>query len=498
MPDYDAVIVGSGAGGGEMAFRLSTAGKKVAIIEAGPSYNTDQFTRFELEAYRNLWWEPRFTSNYELSGGKIRHEVALGMGRCVGGGTTIFTAVAYRAFSENIEEWGKATGIVNEGGLPLSLPDLVPSYEKVERETNVKKYTDWDTGVQVLQKGFTKLGFPLEPVDAFINQDCDHSGCLFGCPTGAKRGSLVCYVIPSLYLGAEIFPNSYVTEVLLRKSDAGGMKVEAYGVKVRDSTGNFRTITGKVVVLAAGALETPQILMRSRVPERVGYTQSSKQIGRNLAVNTATLCIGKFGEVLNNWEMHPLSAHLARFALQRNGGYLLEASEVMEGPLGLSEVIVDHEGAAMIGHELTDTMRDYKRMAGIFINVHDGNDGAVLMEEGPDAPPPKLFKPVTESDLERLGKARRLAREAMMAAGATETYDTILLSHHVQGTCRMGEDRRASVVNSRGELHDVAKLFVSDGSLIPSVIDVNPSLTIYALADRVASYLLSPRCGYLS
>jgi choline dehydrogenase-like flavoprotein len=496
LHDYDAVIVGSGAGGGEMAFRLASAGKKVAIIEAGGSYNTDEFTRFELQAYRNLWWEPRFTSNFELSGGRLRHEVALGMGRCVGGSTTIFTAVAYRAFPENIAQWSRVTGPVNEDGQPLSISDLVPSYEKVERETSVKKYTDWDLGVQTLQRGFTKLGFPMEPVDAFINQDCDHSGCLFGCPTGAKRGSLVSYVIPALYLGAEVFPNCFVTEVLMRRSQASGREVEAYGVKYTDAKGATKTMTGKVVVLAAGALETPQVLMRSRLPEVVGYTDSSKQIGRNLAANTATLVIGLFEEVLNNWEMHPLSAHLANFALEKDGGYLLEASEVMEGPLGLSEVLVDKDGVALIGKGLSAAMKEYKRMAGVFINIHDSNDGAVVMDEGLDAPSARLFKPVTDSDLGRLEKARALAREAMMAAGARETFNTILLSHHVQGTCRMGEDRRASVVDSRGELHDVARLFVADGSLIPSVIDVNPSLTIYAIADRVASYLNSERCGY--
>lgn len=498
MYDYDAVIVGSGAGGGEMAFRLANAGKKVAIIEAGGSYTASEFTRFEIQAYRNLWWEPRFTSNFELSGGKLRPEVALGMGRCVGGSTTIFTAIAYRAFPENIAEWSKETGPVNEDGLPLSMADLVPSYEKVERETSVKKYTDWELGVQTLQRGFTKLGLPLQPVDAFINQDCDHSGCLFGCPTDAKRGSLVSYVIPALYLGAEVFPNCHVTEVLMRRSEAGGKEMEAYGVKLTDSSGTTKTMTGKVVVLAAGALETPQVFMRSRLPEVVGYTDSSKQIGKNLAANTATLVIGRFEEVLNNWEMHPLSAHLSDFALEKDGGFLLEASEVMEGPLGLSEVLVDGEGVAMVGKPLNAAMKEYKRMAGIFINIHDSNDGAVVMDEGPDAPPAKLFKPVTDSDLGRLAKARGLAREGMAAAGAIETYDTILLSHHVQGTCRMGEDRRASVVDSRGELHDVARLFVSDGSLIPSVVDVNPSLTIYALADRVARHLLSEKCGYLS
>jgi|ECHhosMinimDraft_1075155.scaffolds.fasta_scaffold00260_11 choline dehydrogenase-like flavoprotein len=491
MADFDAVIVGSGAGGGALAYRLARAGKKVLIIEAGGFYNTNDFTWFELQAYRRLWWQERFTSNFKISGGILRDEVALGMGRCVGGSTTIFTAVAQRALPENIDSWYTETKVVNELGEPISLRDLIPSYELIENETGVTKYLNWDKGVLKLQEGFTKIGFPLEPVNAYINPvNCDHSGCLFGCPTGAKRGSLLAYVIPALYEGAELYTNTYVDRVLVRRVpvDSEGRTLEAYGVEYTDAQGNRGRVSAKIVVLSAGALETPQILLRSNIPELAGHTSSAEQIGRNLAANTATLVFGLFEEKLNNWEMHPLSAHLTQFASEKKGGFLLEMSEVMEGPLGFSEVVTDEEGVPLIGEKLTSIMKHYSRVAGVFISVHDDNNGRVALDEkGKEI----FYKPVTNEDLYRLSKAKELAKEGMAAAGAREFYGSIYISHHVQGTCRMGEDKRVSVTNSNCETHDVAKLFVCDGSLIPRVLDANPSLTIYALADRLSRHLLS-------
>jgi choline dehydrogenase-like flavoprotein len=497
MYDYDAIIVGSGAAGGALAYKLCNSGRKVALFEMGGAYSTGDFTRFELTAYRNLWSEPKLTSNFELTGGKLKKEVALGMGVCVGGSTTIFTAVAQRAFPENIARWYKGTKVVNEEKQPISIDDLEENYRTVERETSVKPYTDWDKGVQLLSSGFSKIGIKIEPVNAYITQECDHSGCLFGCPTGAKKGSLLAYIIPALYNGLELHANCFVKEVLFRKKeDEDGRKIEAYGVRYVDKNGNERKATSKVVILSAGALETPLILFRSNYAEKVGYSKSSEQVGKNLAANTAMVLFGVFDEVLNNWDIHPLSAHLTDFALEEKGGFLLEMSETMEGPLGFSEVVTDESGIPLVGERLQKAVKNYKRVAGIFINIHDSNDGAITWNRVKNES--VYFKPITLEDENRFEKAVSLSKEAMNAAGAKEFYRSVYLSHHVQGTCRIGEDREKSVANSNFESHDCARLFICDGSSIPSVLDINPSLTIYALADRLAKYLNSERCKYLT
>ena len=132
---------------------------------------------------------------------------------------------------------------------------------------------------------------------------------------------------------------------------------------------------------------------------------------------------------------------------------------------------------------------DYKHYAGIFINIHDENNGRVFRD--PETHQEKFYKPVTGSDKSRFKAARSLCREGLEASGAAGILDTGYISHHVQGSCRMGEDPTRSVTDSNCESHDVSGLYVADASLIPSVIDVNPSLTIMALSRRLGNHLIS-------
>ncbi len=484
--DYDAIIIGSGAGGGPIAWQLTQEGKKVAIIEAGGFYTTSDFNRFELLALRNLWWKPRWTSNYEIG---LKDEIALGMGHCVGGSTTIFTAVAHRMPEWNYKEWFQASGLRNEEGEIFSQKDMEPYYDQVEKDTSVREYKEWDDGLKKIERGFQKIGHPFHPVRAYINLQCEQSGCLFGCPTEAKRGTLVCYIIPSVLMGAEIFYNSRVTRILFSQANENGSdKPGVKGIEFVNDKGKIKRLESKIVIVAAGALNTPNLLLDSGIEQVSDYSPSSKQIGQNFGANTATIVFGKFDEVLNDWLLHPLSAHMEEFAQKEKGGFLLEASEVMEGPLSFAEFLVDEEGVPLWGLRQKKILKDYKHFAGVFINIHDANDGRIF--RNPETKEEKFHKPVTAEDKQRIETARSMCREAFHAAGAKETINSIYASHHVQGTCRMGEDPRRSVVNLNCESHDVDGLYVVDGSIIPSVIDINPSLTIMALSLRAAKSLL--------
>jgi choline dehydrogenase-like flavoprotein len=105
------------------------------------------------------------------------------------------------------------------------------------------------------------------------------------------------------------------------------------------------------------------------------------------------------------------------------------------------------------------------------------------------------FQPVEH---ERIDGALQFSRDVLEAAGATQVCWTGLVSTHVQGGCRMGDDPTRSVVDRNGESHDVRRLFVGDASLVPRTLSVNPSLTIMALATRLAEHLDADANGYLS
>ena len=105
---------------------------------------------------------------------------------------------------------------------------------------------------------------------------------------------------------------------------------------------------------------------------------------------------------------------------------------------------------------------------------------------------------VTDIELARTEAALDFSRDALTSAGATSIKWTGLISSHVQGSVRMGSDPERSVVDAGGQSWDVKRLYVGDGSLVPRTLSVNPSLTIMALADRMADHLHTDSQGYLS
>jgi choline dehydrogenase-like flavoprotein len=126
--------------------------------------------------------------------------------------------------------------------------------------------------------------------------------------------------------------------------------------------------------------------------------------------------------------------------------------------------------------------------------VNDENNCTVVVDEDGGERFDVDFQP---SELERIDASFDFSRKVLEAAGATQVCWTGLASTHVQGSCRMGDDPERSAVDRNGEVHGVERLFVGDGSLIPRTLSVNPSLTIMALATRLADHLHADPAGYL-
>ncbi len=127
--------------------------------------------------------------------------------------------------------------------------------------------------------------------------------------------------------------------------------------------------------------------------------------------------------------------------------------------------------------------------------VNDDNNGSVGIDENGAESFEAAF---TAPERERMDGALDFSRDVLRAAGASSVRWTGLITTHVQGTCRMGSDPERSVVDSDAQSWDVKRLYVGDGSLVPRTLSVNPSLTIMALADRLADHLDADPHGYLS
>jgi choline dehydrogenase-like flavoprotein len=125
--------------------------------------------------------------------------------------------------------------------------------------------------------------------------------------------------------------------------------------------------------------------------------------------------------------------------------------------------------------------------------VSDGNHGVAWVDEDGGDRDSYAWDAVEQ---ERDRAATRFASEVLRAAGARRVLPSSQSSTHVQGGCRMGSDPGRSVLDAHGESHDVRRLFVGDGSVVPCTLSVNPSLTIMALADRLAQHLAGGAHGY--
>jgi choline dehydrogenase-like flavoprotein len=338
--------------------------------------------------------------------------------------------------------------------------------------------------VHTLSPGFSALGAPLTPVPSYTDSNCMSCGsCLQGCPTNAGKSTLNTYIHDALASGGlELRAGAHVERVVIEDG-------EATGVEYVDPDGATVHVDAGVVVVAAGTLNTPQLLMRSGMPDTV----STRLIGRNLGFHPARLVYGLFDEPQDAHMVYPVTAHAMEHQHDDDGGFIVEATTIPD-PIGFAVNLVDENGP-LWGGPLVETMRQYRRWDGMLTMVNDDNNGSVTLDEnGHEA----FAADFTGAERERMDGALAFSSDVLEASGASRVIWTGLVTTHVQGTCRMGSDPGRSVVDADGRSWDVERLYVGDGSLVPRTLSVNPSLTIMALASRLADHLHDDPHGYLS
>jgi hypothetical protein len=190
--------------------------------------------------------------------------------------------------------------------------------------------------------------------------------------------------------------------------------------------------------------------------------------------------------------VYPISAHCMKSQRDEDGGFIVEAATIQD-PIGFAVMVADEDGLPMWGRALNEATSRYRYYSGLLTMVTDENHGrAWVDEDGRD----RYSYEWSAVEQERDRAAVAFAREVLLAAGAKRVLPSSQSSTHVQGGCRMGSDPARSVIDAHGESHDVRRLFVGDGSAVPCTLSVNPSLTIMALASRLAAYLSSGEHGY--
>lgn len=472
----DAVIVGSGAGGAMAARTLARAGMSVIVVEEGRRFTAADFRgRAPLE---------RFVELYRGGGTTFalgRPPLLLPEGRGVGGTTLVNSGTCFRTPDRVLRGWADAG--VDPGRFAELLDEVERTIEVAPQPVDVLGRN----GLLAL-RGARVLGWRAAPLRRNA-PGCAGSGeCAAGCPRNAKNGVHLNALPQACRAGARIVTHAWTERVLVERSPRGGDR--AAGIRARRPDGSALEILAPVVIVAAGAIQTPLLLRRSGLGRHPA-------LGRGLAVHPATNLAGRFDEPVRSWDGVMQSVGIEEL---HGNGILLEATAA---PPGISSFVPPG-----IGRALRAELAGADRLAIIGAMIADSPSGRVHGRRRA-----VVRYSLAQRDAGRIRRAIVAMGQVLFAAGAHTVLtglprdpvartveeltgialsaplsDLHLAGFHPTGTARLGIDRERTPVDPEGRLRGVGGVFVADASVLPSCPEVNPQLSVMAMALRVAGF----------
>lgn len=498
----DVVVVGTGAGGAPLTAELARKGLSVVALEAGRHFSVDDFTADETEAVEINWMSER------LSGGG--DPTAFGpnnSGRGVGGSTLHWGAFTPRPDRRDL---ALRTETGEGRDWPVDPDELLSYVARVEGDIGVSGPTPypwdpdreyayapaaWNAPANLVARGCEALGIRWADAPAAVLTRArlqDHHGqrgacvncgeCHQGCRTDAKATTANTYLPAAVAAGAEIRSEAMVHGIELdARGEVAAVVYRQGGVDVRQRT--------RALVLAAGGVETPRLLLHT------GLANANGQVGRNFLAHGATQVWGRFDEPVRGHRGYPSSLITEDMMRPADadfvGGYLVQSLGVM--PVTFSTTLV--RGGGLWGPELMQRLEQARFMAGIGINAEclpADDNRLVLSDETDEYGIPRARVSFTAGENEKAidRHATAFMLRVMEAAGARETL-VLARTAHTIGTARMSVDAADGVVDPDGRSHEIPNLWICDNSVFPSAIAANPALTIMALSLRTADRFLA-------
>ncbi|HXZ19574.1 MAG TPA: GMC family oxidoreductase [Candidatus Acidoferrales bacterium] len=488
---YDVVIIGSGAGGGTVAQELSPLcrdGVRIAVLEKGPKLRAEEFTGRELEMAQAL---------YEDGGGFLTAErtMTLAFGSAYGGSTAVYTGTSLEPPQHVLERWN-----VPE----LKFADVQERARKFAAENNVHLLEDGliNENNRLFVEGCRRLKYRVQQFPVNLKGCRGSSLCNLGCPNQAKQGTDRVQLPRAEGNGAEVVTRCEVLR-LGERTIAARVHAKPAGAKGEPSSwepGEYE-IDAKVIVVCAGAVHSPALLMRSGLARRL------PRLGHGFTCHPAIIMVAEHDRAITNFVGHPKSYYLDQFA--ESDRFLLETC--MYFPF------VTAKAMSGFGPEHSRFMRAFPRLQMILVlacdEVHAQNrvtiDSAgrpvVHYRFAPEVMHGLVQGAVTSARIFFAAGAARVhlpvGRDPTMERADTGRLDQIaqhpdfkpgklpVSAAHLQGGCAMGRGPEDSVTDGWGRVHGIPWLFVADASLFPNSLEINPYLTIMALADRVAEVI---------
>ncbi|MET0344477.1 MAG: GMC family oxidoreductase [Polyangiales bacterium] len=492
----DVCVVGSGAGGAFVAQRLSARGKHVVVLEEGGFHTSDRFDMRETNMYARLYQDASMRTTADQS-------MRILQGRAVGGSTVVNWTTCFRTPERVFAHWQEHHGV--EG---ISHAALVPHWEEIEQRLNIEKVAlaDVNRNNMVTYRGAQKLGWHTDLISRNVKRCAQIGYCGTGCPIDAKQSMLVTMLPEAVRAGADVYANAWVERV-----GREGLRCSGVTARLRDPTTDKLTgvtlkVEAKAYVLAGGAINTPALLLRSRV-------DANARTGMRTFLHPAIAAVGIHKDRIDPFTGAPQYVYSHQFA-ERGGDQM---SFLLEGAPAFPVMVASHFPS--IGEEKQALMDLLPHASVTGALLHDGFDVAdydegayVTLRAGGL---PRVDYRWTSRLIEGLRAALRSALHVQLAGGATQvvsahpryarTPDEVdrlveeapigpgqlpVFVAHAMGGCTMGTNERKSIVDSRTlRHHGFDNLFVIDGSVYPTSLTVNPQLSIYGLASWASQFV---------
>jgi gluconate 2-dehydrogenase alpha chain len=552
LTQFDALIIGAGAGGGAVAEMLTRHGKKVLILEAGRNYFDflDDPTRQPVPAFSNdelkfqvrgmIWPDEKLDPHsWRDDEAVARSEVggAVTMPKAVGGAALLADLKTVRFQPQDFQLGtllaGKWSG-TSFTDWPVTYDMLEPFYVYAERMIGVQGLAGSDPfegprsapfpmkpgvgmyGSLRVKQGAESLGYHPFPYPGAVTSQpyegrppCNDCGfCTsYGCPTNARGTPAVTSLRKALISGNCLLRSE--TRVARLISNSTGTEVT--GVEAIEPDGTRTTYVADRYVLAATAVESPRLLWLSGDGSNA-LGNSSGQVGRNVTFHRHTAALGIWEERLHGHRGRTITHGFSDFRgttddPDRPLGGIVEISGVSD-PIGESHyyrTVLELLGGGFQPNKFQRLMKQ-----------SPGRDRAIALAMiGEDAPQEsnRVDLDPEVKDLHGLPVARITYKEHAFELAASRVYgpkmveilaasgakwafvappDGVPQTSHQHGTLRCGTNPATSVCRPDGRLHDVGNLYAADGSIMNTGSGFNPTLTLVALATRVAAEMLSP------
>jgi choline dehydrogenase-like flavoprotein len=493
----DVVIVGSGAGAGITAELMAKAGLDVVIVEEGPLKTSTDFRQLESEAYPSLYQESAARKTADKA-------ITILQGRCVGGSTTVNWTSSFRTPDPTLEYWQQHFALKEYSPNALS-----PWFAQAERRLGIAPWlVPPNENNDLLRRGAMSLGYSAAAILRNVKGCWNLGSCGLGCPTNAKQSMLVSTLPVALDRGARL-----LVETQARQLDISRGRVQALWCQPVQADGTLvdgpRTrIVARHYVVAAGAINSPALLLRSDAPDPHAL------LGRRTFLHPTVLSAAVFKQRVEGWSGAPQTMYTDHFL----------GTHPIDGPVGFKieapplHPVLGASTLAGFGAQHSALLQQFAHMHALIALLRDGfhpqaPGGRVTLGSGGA---PVLDYPLTDFVMDGARRALLAMAEIQFAAGATTVLPvhelaapykhwvlardeiarlpmqpllTRVVSAHVMGGCAFAGDERLGVVRPDGVHWQVHNLSVHDGSLFPTSIGANPQLSIYGIVNRLATQL---------